>query len=156
LLQKHGRSRDNGKSHLTSEGYERDARKLQKKEGGKGLLAVFHNHQDFAPPDEAQVLAGGRFDGGWVALQSLDLVAHEGIFMLQLVEAQGSLHEIVLGPEPANQTTLAHYRVEKHNAAHENQDTAHPQTLSVSRPQLREPVVYRCRNHCVRKVPDSD
>jgi hypothetical protein len=155
LLQKHGRRRDNGKSHLTPEEYERDARKLQKKQDGKGLRPVFHNHEDFAASDEAQVFAGGRLDGAWITLQSLNPVAQSGIFMLQLVEANGSLHKVVLRPEPANQTTLAHHRIEKHDAAHEDQDTAHPNTLSAPRSQPGGLVVCRCRSHCVRKVPDT-
>ena len=154
MLQKDGGRRDNGESHLTPEEYERDARKLQKKQDGKWLRAVFHDHEDFAASDEAQVFAGGRLDGARITLQPLNSVAQGGIFTLQLAEANGSLHQVVLRPDPANQTTLAHHRLEKHDAAHEDQDTAHPQTRGAPRSQPGGLVVCRCRNHCVRKVPD--
>jgi hypothetical protein len=154
LLQKDGRRGDNGKSHLTAEEYERDSRKLQKKQVGKGLRAVFYNHEDFAGADEAQVFAGGRLDSARIALQSLNPVAQDGIFTLQLAKANGSLQQFVPRPDPAKQTTLAHHRIEKHDAAHEDQDTAHPQTPSAPRSQPGGLIVCRCRNHCVRKVPD--
>ncbi len=117
---------------------------------------MFHNHEEFAAADEAEVLAGGGLDGRGVALQPVDLFAHGGIFMLQLVEARGGLPEIARRPEPANQTVIAHHGLEKQHAAHKNQGSASPQTLCPSLSQCREGVGGRGRSHCVRKVPDVD
>ncbi len=100
------------------------------------------------------MLAGGHLDGTRITLQSRNLVAEGGIFTLQLAEAGGSLHQIVPCPNPAHQATLARDRIHKHHAAHEDQDTAYPQTLSAPRSQLGGLVVGRCRNHGVRKVPE--